>query len=190
MAEALIEAGGIVKDYHLGSRKVHALRGVSVSIPAGEFVAVMGPSGSGKSTFMNLLGCLDTPSAGRYVLDGADISNLRADALARIRNEKIGFVFQTFNLLPRTTALENVELPLLYSGVPARSGRRGRGPSSTRSAWPIAETIIRRSSPGASSSAWRSRAPSSTTRCWSSPTSPPARSTAARASRSWPSSRT
>ena len=120
MAPALIEAEGIVKDYTLGTRKVHALRGVSVLIASGEFVAVMGPSGSGKSTFMNLLGCLDTPSAGRYVLDGADVSNLGTDALARIRNEKIGFVFQTFNLLPRTTALENIELPLLYSGVPAK----------------------------------------------------------------------
>jgi len=120
MAPALIEAEGIVKDYTLGTRKVHALRGVSVLISSGEFVAVMGPSGSGKSTFMNLLGCLDTPSTGRYVLDSADVSNLGRDALARIRNEKIGFVFQTFNLLPRTSALENIELPLLYSGVHAK----------------------------------------------------------------------
>jgi putative ABC transport system ATP-binding protein len=123
MAEALIEVDGIVKDYQLGTRRVHALRGVSVAVHAGEFVAVMGPSGSGKSTFMNLLGCLDTPTAGRYVLDGTDISHVGPDQLARIRNEKIGFVFQTFNLLPRTTALENVELPLLYSGVPARERR-------------------------------------------------------------------
>jgi len=120
MAPALIEAEGMVKDYTLGTRKVHALRGVSVLIASGEFVAVMGPSGSGKSTFMNLLGCLDTPSAGRYVLDGADVCSLGTDALARIRNEKIGFVFQTFNLLPRTTALENIGLPLLYSGVPSK----------------------------------------------------------------------
>jgi putative ABC transport system ATP-binding protein len=123
MAPALIEAEGIVKDYTLGTRKVHALRGVSVVIPTGEFVAVMGPSGSGKSTFMNLLGCLDTPSAGRYVLDGADVSNLRSDALARIRNEKIGFVFQTFNLLPRTTAREH--RAALYSGVRAKGRPRG-----------------------------------------------------------------
>ncbi|HKW92920.1 MAG TPA: ABC transporter ATP-binding protein [Methylomirabilota bacterium] len=115
MAEALIGTEDLVKDYHLGSRRIHALRGVSVSIRPGEFVAVMGPSGSGKSTFMNLLGCLDTPSAGRYWLDGLDVSHMSRDALARVRNEKIGFVFQTFNLLPRTTALENVELPLLYS---------------------------------------------------------------------------
>src|SRR5258705_12984205 len=120
MADALIETVDLVKDYHLGSRRIHALRGVSMTIAPGEFVAVMGPSGSGKSTFMNLLGCLDTPSAGLYRLDGLDVSRMGRDALAHVRNEKIGFVFQTFNLLPRTTALENVELPLLYSAAHPR----------------------------------------------------------------------
>jgi putative ABC transport system ATP-binding protein len=120
MAEALIATEDLVKDYHLGTRRIHALRKVSVSIQPGEFVTVMGPSGSGKSTFMNLLGCLDTPTSGEYRLDGLDVSRMGRDRLARVRNEKIGFVFQTFNLLPRTSALENVELPLLYSATLGR----------------------------------------------------------------------
>ena len=123
----LIEVREVKKDYLLGETRVHALRGVSVSIGQGEFVAIMGASGSGKSTFMNILGCLDRPSSGTYLLDGIDVAGLSKKELAKIRNRKIGFVFQGFNLLARTTALENTELPMLYSRVPkAERERRAR----------------------------------------------------------------
>ena len=115
---SLIETKDLWKTYIMGSEEIHALRGVDVAIERGEYVAIMGPSGSGKSTLMNLIGCLDTPSKGRYVLRGKVVSEMNDDELAAVRNREIGFVFQTFNLLPRATALHNVELPLVYAGIP------------------------------------------------------------------------
>ena len=125
MAKPIIEIKGITRDFPLGNEIVHVLKGIDLNINKGEYVALMGPSGSGKSTLMNLLGCLDTPTSGSYILNGKDVSRMTDDELAGIRNKEIGFVFQTFNLLPRTTALDNVALPMVYAGYkkPERNTR-------------------------------------------------------------------
>src|ERR1700733_4826850 len=115
--EPLISLNDIGRKYIIGTEVIHALKSVTLSINKGEFVALMGPSGSGKSTLMNILGCLDTPSKGEYILNGINVSHMTDNELAEVRNEEIGFVFQTFNLLPRSTALDNVALPLVYAGV-------------------------------------------------------------------------
>ena len=124
-ADTMIRVRGLTREYVMGSETIQALRGVDLDIPRNEYVAIMGPSGSGKSTMMNMIGCLDTPTAGEYWLNGIEVSRMSDDALARVRNREIGFVFQTFNLLPRASALHNVELPLIYAGIRA-SERRER----------------------------------------------------------------
>ena len=120
MDNPLIQLVNLSKTYHIGETEVLALRSVTYSIKAGEFLAIMGPSGSGKSTMMNIIGCLDKPDSGRYLFEGSEVSKMDKNELARMRNKKIGFVFQSFNLLSRTTALENAELPLVYSNVPGK----------------------------------------------------------------------
>ena len=191
MSDLVIAVRGLTRSYEMGAEVVHALRGVDLEIRRNEYVAIMGPSGSGKSTLMNMIGCLDTPSGGEYWLSGQEVSRMADDALARVRNKEIGFVFQTFNLLPRATALHNVELPLVYAGVsarerraPRRGGAEARGPG--RPDAPPPERALGRPAPargdrpGAGQPARRSS--------W--PTSRPATSTAPPARRSCGSSPT
>ncbi|MGE3527676.1 MAG: ABC transporter ATP-binding protein [Gemmatimonadales bacterium] len=132
MTDVIISCESLTRQYDMGGEVVHALRGLSLEIRRNEYVAIMGPSGSGKSTLMNVLGCLDTPSGGEYWLNGQEVSRLSDNALARVRNKEIGFVFQTFNLLPRATALHNVELPLVYGGFSSQQRRRRAGAALTR----------------------------------------------------------
>ena len=143
---ALIDTRNLFKIYKLGDVEVRALNDVSVSVERGEFVAVMGPSGSGKSTFMNILGCLDKPTSGTYLLDGIDVTATELSKLAGVRNRKIGFVFQGFNLIKRTTAVENVELPMIYNHTPKRWG------------WRSARSTCPTNFPAGNNSAWRLRA--------------------------------
>ena len=131
MSEPIIRIRDLTRHYEMGTETVQALRGVSLDIGRNEYVAIMGPSGSGKSTLMNMIGCLDTPTGGEYWLNGQEVSQLSDDQLARVRNKEIGFVFQTFNLLPRATSLHNVELPLVYAGVSAKE-RRNRASAALR----------------------------------------------------------
>ena len=156
----MIQMRGIHKVYNTGKVEVEALKGIDLDVDRSEYVAIVGPSGSGKSTLMNLLGCLDTPTSGDYVLSGEKVAGLDRNRLAEIRNRHVGFVFQSFNLLPYATALENVELPLLFGGVPARSGARGPRRCWRRWTWPTACTTSPRSCPEARCSAWPSPGPS------------------------------
>ena len=144
MPRALLDLEGVTRTYHLGDVDVHALAGVDLRVESGEFLALMGASGSGKSTLMNILGCLDRPTSGRYLFEGVDVADRSEPELARIRSERIGFVFQSFNLLARTSALENVALPLFYAdGGPAR-GTGSRRPARARGRPPRARSARRR----------------------------------------------
>lgn len=151
---ALIELKNLCKSYWVGEMKLDILKHISLTIEAGEFVAIMGPSGSGKSTMMNILGCLDKPTSGKYCLDGIDIGKLDSDELAAIRNQKIGFVFQGFNLLSRTSALENVELPMVYAKVPAEERAKRAAKALKSVGWPAVWIISLTSFPAANSSVW------------------------------------
>ena len=185
----LIDIRDITKVYEMGDQKVHALSGVTLGVERGEYVAIMGPSGSGKSTLMNLIGCLDTPSSGSYILNGKEVARMTDDELAAIRNQEIGFVFQTFNLLPRTSAMQQVELPLVYGGL-SRKERRERAVKALKAVGlgdrmtPYAERAVGRPAPARRH---RPRADQRPRRS-SSPTSRPATSTPRRAPRSWRSS--
>ncbi len=182
--EPVIEARELERDFRMGDTTVRALRGVSFRIDPGEYLAIVGPSGSGKTTLMNLIGCLDTPTSGSYALDGEEVSLLDDDSLSHVRNDKIGFVFQTFNLLPRATALDNVALPLAYAEV----GRRERRAAAKRALERVelGDRLDHRliSSRAANASAWPSRGQWSTSPSCSWRTSRRARSTSAPAQRS------
>ena len=173
----------------MGEETIHALRGVTLQIHRNEYLAIMGPSGSGKSTLMNMLGCLDTPSSGRYEFNGKNVSEMDGDELAEIRNREIGFVFQTFNLLPRSTSLRNVELPLIYAGIDPEEREERAAQALTMSVWATGCRISLTNSPAASASASRSRARWSTIPPSSWRMSRPGTSIPRPAKRSWRSSR-
>ena len=183
----LIRMRGIVKRFYVGQpNELEILHGIDLDVNEGEFVSIVGASGSGKSTLMNMIGVLDRPTEGTYWLDGTDVEDAADDELSQIRNRKIGFVFQNFNLISRTNALRNVELPMMYAGrAAAKSGRSGRKSSWIWSVWATACCTSRTSFPAARSSAWPLRGRWQTTRRSSSPTSRRARSTAKPAAWSW-----
>ena len=180
----LIELRDIYKIYQMGDTEVHASDGVSLKIYKGEFVAIVGQSGSGKSTLMNIIGCLDVPTSGQYLLNGEDVSELTDDEQAEIRNKTLGFIFQQYNLIPKLNVQENVELSLLYAAYPLRSAPRGRGSRSNASDSRAKRKICPRSFPAASSSAFPSHGRWQATLRSSWPTSRPARSIRTRPCRS------